>query len=99
MSDCCQNAVAPGSSALARISKEATAWIIPGAAWALLPKCPACLAAYIAVWTGLGLSFTTASYLQASVLILAGAALVYLIATRLHRLLGMHAQRTALPKR
>ena len=45
-------------------------WVLPGATVALMPKCPACLAAYIAAATGLGISFTTASYVRTAAILL-----------------------------
>jgi hypothetical protein len=47
--------------------------------WALMPKCPMCVAAYVAVWTGLGLSLAAATYLRWSLLLASIAVLVYLI--------------------
>lgn len=38
--------------------------VLPAVVIALLPKCPACLAMYLALGTGVGLSFTVASYVQ-----------------------------------
>ena len=60
----------------------AAGWIVPGTVLALLPKCPACLAAYVALGTGLGLSFTAASWLHTS-LIVASIALLGFTAVRL----------------
>jgi len=58
-------------------------WLLPSAILALLPKCPMCLAAYAAVWLGLGLSLPAAAQLHTLLIILCLAALAFLAAKRL----------------
>lgn len=42
--------------------------LLPGAAWLALPKCPVCLAGYLALFTGVGVSAGFASGLRALVI-------------------------------
>lgn len=79
---CCQASATrdePRASSSVKRIGGALEWIIPGAILVVMPKCPACVAAYIALATGVGISFTAASHLRMLVLVLCIAALAYLV--------------------
>ena len=78
------NALPPASRR--RRGREIAGWIIPGITLALLPKCPICVAAYVAFFTGVSITFASASHLRTSLQILCIAALLYLVIKRLYRL-------------
>jgi hypothetical protein len=63
--------------------REIFSWVLPSAVLVMVPKCPACLAAHVMLWTGLGLSLSTATCLRWMLLFLCVAALLLLIVKRL----------------
>jgi hypothetical protein len=70
----------PHPPRLLRRSLDLSAKVIPVAILAVLPKCPACLAAYVALGTGIGLSLTVATYLRLSLIVVCVAALTFFLA-------------------
>lgn len=61
---CCQSARPAG-----RMRKVA-GWLLPGTVLALMPKCPMCLAAYVALGTGFTMSYASAHILMRSLTVL-----------------------------
>jgi len=80
---CCDEATWRGDNARRsaspwRRSSAIGRWIVPIATLALMPKCPVCLAAYLALVSGIGISVTSAAYLRTSLLALSATTLLYL---------------------
>ncbi|BCU78436.1 hypothetical protein [Luteolibacter sp. LG18] len=61
-------------------------WALPGSVLVLMPKCPACLAAYVALASGIGLSIPAAAFLRHALLGLCVLSLLFLAVQRFRRL-------------
>ena len=73
---------------------DGIAAILSGFALMLMPKCPACLAAYLALGTGIGLSFSSADEIRIALIATFSALLVFSTARALRRL-SSHSERPA----
>ncbi len=60
-------------------------WITPGLLLVLMPKCPACFAAYIALVSGIGLSLPVVAVVRTTLMILCVASLVFMISRQIRR--------------
>jgi hypothetical protein len=91
MSACCASKARSPISQLQRAG-EILAWLLPCAILALLPKCPMCVAAYVALATGFGISIPAAASLRSALIFLCATALLFL-AVRLARHILRQARR------
>ena len=53
--------------------------LVPVTILVLVPKCPACIAGYVLVFTGIGLSLPVASFIRCMLVALCITALLYLM--------------------
>jgi hypothetical protein len=60
-------------------------WLTPGAGLLLVPKCPACLAGYIALSTGVGVTLPVAKALRIVLLVACVGCLAWLAGNALRR--------------
>ena len=67
----------------ARRCRDIAGWMVPSAILVLLPKCPMCLAAYLAFGTGIGLSISTATYVRMLLVVICISSLSFFAAKRL----------------
>ena len=59
--------------------------LMPAVVFTVIPKCPVCLAGYIALSTGIGLSVTTATYVRITLIVLCILSLSYFIIKHMRR--------------
>jgi hypothetical protein len=64
-----------------RTVRQGVSWIVPGIVLAAMPKCPLCVAAYVALFTGCSISLAAASSAWWFVEIACVGALLYLAVT------------------
>jgi hypothetical protein len=77
MKPCCQRK--------AGRSVRLASWVLPGGLLVLIPKCPACLAGYIALFTGLGIPLPVAGTLRAGLIGACVLALAWRVAAGFRR--------------
>src|SRR5262249_47338090 len=75
---CCTDGRATAQAPWLRRVAALVEWALPVTTLALMPKCPACVAAYSLLFTGVGLSLPAASALRWTLIGLSVTALLYL---------------------
>jgi hypothetical protein len=79
---CCEAQPAARSGLVARPWRSAGACVGSGTMLVLLPKCPVCIAAYLAVWTGVGIAVPIAGHLRLAMVAIFVVSLVFLVVRR-----------------
>jgi hypothetical protein len=74
-----------GPASLAQRGKALAGWLVPVVTLASIPKCPMCFAAYAAMFTGIGVSVTAATYVRQIMIALCVLSLTYMIVASLGR--------------
>ena len=71
---------------------DAVGWLAPATALALMPKCPMCVAAYVAVFTGIGLSLPVATLARTTLIVVCVASLAFMAVRMMVRAAGRSPQ-------
>lgn len=82
---CCDRRNGHARTNTARRALAVAEWAAPAAVLALLPKCPVCVAAYVALFTGVSLSLAAATYLRVALVAACVSSLVLLAGRRVYR--------------
>jgi AhpD family alkylhydroperoxidase len=90
MKNCCRPTKQRTGSARRRASKlvDAVGWLIPAVVLALTPKCPMCIAAYVALATGVGMSLSAAAAVRTTLFVLCAASLATMAARTISRVVA-----------
>jgi hypothetical protein len=73
----------PAHKGLFHRAWKGTHWLVPSLFLVFMPKCPMCIVAYVALFTGIGISLSTAHWIEILMWALCGVSLVYLAITRI----------------
>jgi hypothetical protein len=84
---CCKHVKVPRQRAAGLVG-----WVVPSVLLVLMPKCPACFAAYVALASGIGLSLPVATAARMTLIVLCVAALACLAGRPLCRRLRARRQ-------
>ena len=79
---CC----AAGLQGTGRRLRYFMSWLLPGTLLVLVPKCPLCIVAYVALGTGIGLSVPMAAGIRIFLIIACVGSLAYLSVRLLRRI-------------
>lgn len=90
--DTSQSITSPAS--IADRSRKVAGWLVPTALLTIMPKCPMCLAAYVAMCSGIALPFSTAQSLRLALIVACVVALSYVIVRKLLSLSSAASRRT-----
>ena len=79
------------NASFVRRTVELAGWILPGTLLAFFPKCPLCVAGYVALATGLGMSLTVATYMRWTLLAFCLGSLAFMASRLISRRLRSSA--------
>ncbi|HVY76065.1 MAG TPA: hypothetical protein VG890_14625 [Puia sp.] len=76
----------PGRSGRRRNMLTLVRMAVSGFIFLLIPKCPVCLAAWIALGTGIGIPLTAAAWIRWMLIVLSATAFAYLLFVQILRI-------------